>query len=143
MEISERSDERYRPSVALMQPREPISSRQPVPSDPDALRATWLAANPVTPPAEALKSNAELGPPSDNPLADNHASKIHTEIKVNGKVVVRAYNSGALEIASGYRFLSDEIDFGADRTVGPDLAGDRAKRMKAVSSAAARDGAEG
>lgn len=119
-------------SVALMQPREPIVSREPIPLDADALRAVWLAANPVMPPAEALKSNAELGPPTGGPRADNHVSKIHSEIKVNGKVVARVYNSGGIEIANEYRFLSQEIDFSADTMVGPDLAESRAERVKAV-----------
>ncbi len=70
-------------------------------------------------PQQAIASNAELGPPTDNMRADNHGSKIHTEIKVNGKVIARAYNGGALEIADEYRFLADEIDFGADKAVGP------------------------
>ena len=49
-----------------------------------------------------------------------------------GKVIARVYNTGGVEIADEYRFLSDEIDFAGDKMVGPDLAEDRANRIKAV-----------
>lgn len=109
-----------------------IAERPPVEHDPEAWRAAWDAANPKLSPQQALASGAELGPPSGRPSDDNHASKIHTEIKVNGKVVARVYNSGGMEIASEYRFIGDEMDFGGDRMVGPDLAKDRAQRVMAV-----------
>jgi hypothetical protein len=51
---------------------------------------------------------------------------------VNGKVVARVYNSGGMEIADEYRFIADEMNFGGDKMVGPDLAKDRAQRMMAV-----------
>jgi hypothetical protein len=104
---------------------------RPAPEKRD-LRAEWRAAHPTMSPQQAIASNAELGPPTDNPRADNHGSKIHTEIKVNGKVIARAYNGGGLEIADEYRFLVDEMSFGADKTVGPDLAKDRVQRIMAV-----------
>jgi hypothetical protein len=89
---------------------------------------------PAMSPAEAFASNAELGPAYSGPdtRADNHVSKIHTEIKVNGKVVARVYNSGAAEIADEYRFLEDELRPELDTMVGPDLAVDRAKRIEAA-----------
>ena len=99
------------------------------------LRAAWLAAHPVISPAEAFASGAELGPPSGSGRDDNQTKNIHTEIKVNGKVIARIYNTGAVEIADEYRFLSDKIDFAGDKMVGPDLAEDRAKRIKAVLQA--------
>jgi hypothetical protein len=97
------------------------------------MRAAYRAAHPRMTPAEAFASNAELGPSNtDNPRASNHISKLHTEIKVNGKVIARVYNSGAMEIANEYGFLADELNFGDDRIVGPDLAEDRVKRVKAA-----------
>jgi hypothetical protein len=106
------------PPVALPAPKEPdMSAIKP--------RAHMSAA-------EALASNAELGPAySGSTRADNHVSKIHTEIKVNDKVIARVYNSGAVEIADEYAFLSDELRPELDTMVGPDLAVDRANRIKA------------
>ena len=100
--------------------------------EPADMRAAWLAAHPVISPAEAFASNAELGPPSGSGRADNQTKNIHTEIKVNGKVIARIYNTGAAEIADEYRFLADQIDFASDKMVGPDLAEDRANRIRAV-----------
>jgi hypothetical protein len=119
-------------SSMLAQPKFEIEQRAPIKSDPEAMLARYRAEHPLLTPQQALASGAQLGPTSDNPLADNHASKIHTEIKLNGKVIARVYNSGGVEIASEYGFLSEEIDFGADKMVGPDLAENRAKRIKAV-----------
>jgi len=98
----------------------------------EEMKAAWRAAHPVISPAEAFASNAELGPPSGSGRDDNQTKNIHTEIKVNGKVIARLYNTGAVEIADEYRFLADEIDFGGDKMVGPDLAEYRAKGIKAV-----------
>lgn len=96
------------------------------------MKAAWLAAHPVISPAEAFASGAELGPPGGSGRADNQTKNIHTEVKVNGKVIARIYNTGGVEIADKYRFLSDKIDFASDKMVGPGLAEDRAKRIKAV-----------
>jgi hypothetical protein len=52
--------------------------------------------------------------------------------KINGKVIARTYNSGGVEIASEYAFLGEELDFGADRGIGPDLAANRAARINAL-----------
>jgi hypothetical protein len=98
----------------------------------EEMKAIWLADHPVISPADAFASGAELGPPSGDGLADNQTKNIHTEIKVNGKVIARIYNSGAVEIADEYRFLADKVDFAGDKMVGPDLAEDRAGRIKAV-----------
>lgn len=98
----------------------------------EELKAAWQAAHPVISPTEAFASNAELGPPSGSGRDDNQTKNIHTEIKVNGKVIARVYNTGAVEIADEYRFLGDEIDFGGDKMVGPDLAEHRADEIKAV-----------
>ncbi len=105
---------------------------EPQKTTAEDLRAAWLAAHPVISPAEAFASGAELGPPTGSGRDDNQTKNIHTEIKVNGKVIARVYNTGGVEIADEYRFLSDEIDFAGDRMVGPDLAEDRANRIKAV-----------
>jgi len=103
----------------------------PAPNEP-AMRV--FTRPPAMSPAEALASNAELGLAysGSDTRADNHVSKIHTEIKVNDKVIARVYNSGAVEIADEYRFLEDELRPELDTMVGPDLAIDRAKRIKAA-----------
>jgi len=111
------------PAIAKIEPQKTTAAE---------MRAAWLAAHPVMSPAEAFASGAELGPPSGSGRADNQTKNIHTEIKVNGKVIARIYNTGGVEIADEYRFLSDKIDFAGDKMVGPDLAEDRAKRIKAV-----------
>jgi hypothetical protein len=111
----------------------------PAATDPEQVFKTFeeavaahRAANPPLTPQEAFASGAELGPPTDDIRADNHGSKIHTEIKVNGKVIARLYNSGGAEYADEYAFLGDEIDFAADTMTGPELAVSRANRIKAV-----------
>jgi hypothetical protein len=120
-------------SSSLAQPwTRPLTIEPRTPSTPEDLKAAWRAKNPLLTPQQAFASGAESGPPSGDPRADNHASKIHTEIKVNGKVIARTYNSGAVEIASEYSFLSEELDFGADKGVGPDLAANRAARINAL-----------
>ncbi|MGM4896890.1 hypothetical protein [Tardiphaga sp. 839_C3_N1_4] len=109
-----------------------IAKIEPQKITAEDMKAAWLADHPVISPAEAFASGAELGPPSGGGRDDNQTKNIHTEIKVNGKVIARVYNSGGVEIADEYRFLSDKIDFAGDKMVGPDLAGDRASRIKAV-----------
>jgi|GEM_PF-5920754 len=96
------------------------------------MRAAWLAAHPVISSAQAFASSAELGPPTGSGRADSQTKNIHTEIKVNGKVIARIYNTGGVEVADEYIFLSDKIDFAGDKMVGPDFAEDRASRIKAV-----------
>ncbi len=120
----------FTPST-LAQSKPTIEPRTPIPSDPEAMKAAYRAAHPLLTPQQAFASGAELGPTTDNPLADNHGSKIHTEIKVNGKVIARVYNSGGVEIANEYGFLGEALDSASDKTVGPDLAEDRAKRIMA------------
>jgi hypothetical protein len=118
----------------------PLSRLAPEPRDPptrkskDELLAEWRAANRANlTPQEAFRSGAELGPANTtNSLASNHVSKVHTEIKVDGKVIARVYNGGAVEIANEYTFLADELGFQNDTMVGPDLAEDRAKRIKGI-----------
>ena len=124
-------------SFPSSQLREPFAGRlreiaPQQPMSPKDMKAAWEAAHPKMSPQQALASGAELGPPTDDPRADNHGSKIHTEIKVDGKVIARVYNGGGIEIADEYRFLGDEIDFSADTIVGPDLAKSRAARVMAV-----------
>jgi len=62
--------------------------------------------------------------------ADNHASKLHTEIKLNGKVIGRVYNSGVSEFADDYAYLARGSD--KDTTTGPELAEIRVARAKAA-----------
>jgi len=109
-----------------------IAKIEPQKTSAADMRAAWLAAHPVISPAEAFASGAELGPPSGSGRDDNQTKNVHTEIKVNGKVIARIYNTGSVEIADEYRFLSDKTDFAGDKMVGPDLAEDRARRIKVV-----------
>lgn len=84
---------------------------------------------------QALASNAELPPAnSTDPDVDNYVGNIHTEIKVNGKVIARVYNSGGVEIADEYAFVLHGL-FENDSGYGPDLAEDRAKRIMAALTA--------
>ena len=83
----------------------PIEPQKTMAAD---MRAAWLAAHPVISPAEAFASGAELGPPSGSGRADNQTKNIHTEIKVNGKVIARIYNTGGIEIADEYRFFRQD-----------------------------------
>lgn len=118
---------------ALSSLRSTIEPREPKPMTPkEDLLAAWRAATkPKLTPQEALRSGAELGPAYDGDLrASNHVSKLHTEIKVDGKVIARVFNGGAVEIANEYAVLSDELGFENDKIVGPDLAEDRATRIR-------------
>jgi len=122
-------------AAALPSLRSSIEPRDPAPmKSEDELVAEWLASRPpVLSPQQALRSGAELGPAyNGDTRASNHVSKLHTEIKVDGKVIARVFNGGAVEIAGEYRFLSEELGFGNDKMIGPDLAEDRARRIKAV-----------
>lgn len=55
---------------------------------------------PPTPPAPGMET--ELGPARSMPGFDNSSENIHSEININGKVVARIYNSGAMEVAGAY-----------------------------------------
>lgn len=123
------------PTTTFLKPESRLTAREPVMhmTEQEA-RAAWEAENlgPKMTPAEAVASGAGLGPPSGSGRADNSPEKVHTEIKVNEKIVARVYNSGAMEIANDFRFLQDDLgdSFAADRIVGPDLAEARAKRVR-------------
>jgi len=127
MNINSLSSSLAQPRTLAIEPRPPVEKQTA-----EEMKAAYRAKHPLLTPQQAFASGAELGPPTDDPRADNHASKIHTEIKINGKVIARTYNSGAVEIASEYSFLGEELGFGADTMVGPDLAADRAARINAV-----------
>jgi hypothetical protein len=103
-----------------------------IPPTPEEMYAAYRKEHPLLTPQQALASNAELGPPTGGPKHDNRADNIHTEIKVNGKVIARTYNTGLIEIADEYGFLSEELGFNADTMVGPDAAADRAARVEAA-----------
>lgn len=92
-------------------------------------RADFMAKYSLSP-KEALASNAELGPATDMGAADNHISKLHTEIKVNGKVIARVYNGGGVEIVNEYGFLVADLGSNEDGLTGPDLAADRVKHLR-------------
>jgi hypothetical protein len=127
MSINSLSSFLAQPRTLEIEPRPPLEKMTA-----EEMKAAYRAEHPLLTPQQALASGAELGPPTDDPRADNHASKIHTEIKINGKVIARTYNSGAVEIASEYGFLGEELGFGADTMIGPDLAADRAARINAA-----------
>jgi hypothetical protein len=112
---------------ASLAPREP----EPVKSQAEML-AEWRAAHHADlSPQQALASGVSLGPNETTDLrASNHPSKLHTEIKIDGKVVARIYNGGSVEMPNEYSLLSDELGFNNDTMVGPDLAENRAKRIK-------------
>ena len=73
-----------------------VSGSRPQKTSAADMRAAWLAAHSVISPAEAFASGAELGPPSRSGRDDNQTKNIHTEIKVNGKVIARIYNTGGV-----------------------------------------------
>jgi hypothetical protein len=62
--------------------------------------------------------------------ADNHVSKLHTEVKLHGKVVARIYNSGAAEFADDYAYLGR--DFRGETLTGPGLAEQRLAKVRAA-----------
>jgi hypothetical protein len=60
-------------------------------------------------------------------------SGIHSEIKVNGVVVGRVYNSGVTEIHEPYEFLAKQLDLGGPAEAGlegPDIASFRIGQIK-------------
>ena len=111
-----------------------VAAREPLPRmTAEEMKAAYLAAHPRLTPAQAFASKAEVSSPNtSNPLASDYVEKLNTEISVNGKVIARVYNSGAMVIASEYSFLSDEIGIGGEAKTGPALAEDRANRIRAV-----------
>jgi hypothetical protein len=117
----------FSPRPVAIEPRPPVEK-----TSMEEMQAAYRAEHPLLTPQQALASGAELGPPTDDPRADNHGSKIHTEIKVNGKVIARAYNGGGIEIASEYGFLREVLGAENDKGIGPDLAANRVARIKAA-----------
>jgi hypothetical protein len=79
-----------------------------------------------------LPGTSDRLPPAydGNPRADNHISKLHTEIKLDGKVIGRIYNSGAAEFADDYSYLA--AGFKGETLLGPDLAEQRLAKVKAA-----------
>lgn len=75
-------------------------------------------------------SREQLGPAYDRKWteADNHASKLHTEIKIDGKVIGRIYSSGVAEFADEYAYLAK--DFKGETLSGPELAEERLAKVK-------------
>lgn len=86
---------------------------------------------PLRPPSGSVSDS--LGPPSSgNPAADNDASHLRAEFKIDGKVMARVYDSGYAETAEGYAHLAELAGFnGAESgaTPGPDLADQRIARL--------------
>ena len=125
--------------------REPRAAAASLPAAGLADSAQPKKQDPIKAFQAAIASGAGLGPPTGYGNSDNQTSQIHSEVIINGKVVARAYNSGGLELADGYGFLSEELGFNADAGAGPDLAASRIARIEAAlesygASTAARDG---
>ena len=75
----------------------------PVQSMPSGrIQQLKLVDRPAPPPPPKPSMETELGPALHKPGFDNSAENIHSEVKVNGKVVARIYNSGAIEVAGAY-----------------------------------------
>jgi hypothetical protein len=74
-----------------------------------------------------------LGPPlSGNPFWDNDVSHLRAEIKIDGKVIGRVYNSGAVELADAYGHLGEVAGFGSaseGSLMGPELADLRINKL--------------
>lgn len=77
-------------------------------------------------------ASATAASPSNSPEWGNEKSGLRVEIKVNGKVIGRVYNSGGVELADEYGTLGFELGFGGpgeEGLEGPDLAEDRIARL--------------
>lgn len=74
-----------------------------------------------------------LGPPlSGNPFWDNDVSHLRAEIKIDGKVIGRVYNSGGVELADAYGHLAEAAGFGSaseGSLMGPELADLRINKL--------------
>ncbi|HEV7292250.1 MAG TPA: hypothetical protein VGN79_08005 [Devosia sp.] len=72
------------------------------------------------------------------PGFDNSSENIRSEIKIDGKVVARIYNSGAIEVADAYADQVHNLK-GLGRGAGPDYADEM---LASLMDAVARFGAE-
>jgi hypothetical protein len=72
-----------------------------------------------SPPKVSIPGVTDQLPPAydGNSRADNHVSKLHTEIKLDGKVIARFYNSGVAEYADEYGYLAG--DAGMTKALAP------------------------
>lgn len=82
---------------------------------------------PPQPPAPSMET--ELGPARTMPGFDNSAENIRSEAKIDGKVIARIYNSGAMEIAGAYADKLHNIK-GLGKGAGPDYADVMVKALK-------------
>lgn len=97
----------------------------------------FIRPAPTPPPPPARSMETELGPARSMPGFDNSAEHLRSEIKINGKVVARIYNSGAMEVAGAYADQLHNIK-GLGQGEGPDHAD---AMIKALTEALAQFGA--
>jgi hypothetical protein len=73
------------------------------------------------PPPRTSPPETELGPARNIPGFDNSGENIRSEIEIDGKVVARIYNSGAIEVAEAYADQVHNLE-GLGGGAGPDYA---------------------
>lgn len=100
--------------------------------------STPLAHYSPPPPPQTSPQETELGPARNMPGFDSSSENIRREVKVDGKVVARIYNSGAMEVAEAYAGELHNLE-GLGKGAGPDYAD---KMIAALKDAFARFGAE-
>ncbi|MXN66761.1 hypothetical protein GR183_17750 [Stappia sp. GBMRC 2046] len=77
-----------------------------------------------------LQKGQELPPAqTDDPQAANHASNIHSELKVNGKTLVRAFNDGSIEVAPTLNVVLQYEGLSENGALGPDAAEVRVRKI--------------
>ena len=77
-----------------------------------------------------LQKGQELEPAQTiDPQAPNHASNIHSELKVNGKTLVRAFNDGSIEVAPTLNVVLQYEGLTGEGALGPDAAEARVKKI--------------
>ncbi|NRG16484.1 hypothetical protein HPQ64_02150 [Rhizobiales bacterium] len=77
-----------------------------------------------------LRKGQELPPAqTDDPQAANHAGNIHSELEVNGKTLVRAFNDGSIEVAPTLNVVLQYEGLTENGAQGPDAAEARVKKI--------------
>ncbi|MBA5776960.1 hypothetical protein H2509_07425 [Stappia sp. F7233] len=110
--------------------------RQPLDANSPVIQRARKQAEEIVPRLllkSALQSDSKLGqPPGEAPTDPDHVSNVHSEVKVNGKTVARAYNDGNVELAPQYKLIEQVLEFDQDTSKGPALAEDRIARIQAL-----------
>lgn len=114
----------------------PSGNQQPLDANSPIIQEARRQAEEIVPRLilkSALKSDSQLSqPPGETPADPDHVSNVHSEVKVNGKTVARAYNDGNVEFASQYTLIEQLLAFDQDTSKGPALAEDRIARIQAL-----------